>query len=236
MGAIGLLLLLGAAAAAATLLGGSLALAAGRTFHLVLGFSAGAVVAVALLDLAPEAVALTGAAGPMLILMVIGFVAYLIADRLLAGRGGQRGHLAAGGFTLHSLMDGLAIGLAFQVSAAAAAIVAAGVIAHDLADGVNTVTSAKSGGASGQAARGWLIADAAAPLAGILLGRLIQLPAHTVGALLALFAGAFLCIGASELIPASRSRHPGLSTTFATVAGAVFVGLAVALAGLAPSR
>src|SRR5438270_150143 len=63
-----ILAVVGLAAGAATLLGGFLALRLSSRIHLVLGFSAGAVIGVALLDLLPEAMQLgrADAAAPLL--------------------------------------------------------------------------------------------------------------------------------------------------------------------------
>ena len=85
---------------------------------------------------------------------------------IAAGEGRHRGHLGAAALTLHSLMDGLGIGFAFQASAAAGVVVAFAVLAHDLVDGLNTVTLGLSGGLQRTTARRWLVADAAAPLVG----------------------------------------------------------------------
>ncbi len=77
----GLLILLGLAAGAATLLGGALALRLERRVHLILGFSAGAVVGVALFDLLPEALSLGGTVhGPRVLLLIVaaGFAGYLV--------------------------------------------------------------------------------------------------------------------------------------------------------------
>ena len=52
--------ILGAAAFAATMLGGTFALVRRDRLHLILGFSAGAVLGVALFDLLPEAFDLAG--------------------------------------------------------------------------------------------------------------------------------------------------------------------------------
>ncbi|MGH7024376.1 MAG: ZIP family metal transporter [Caulobacteraceae bacterium] len=230
--------LLGLAAATATLVGGILALRLGRRMYLILGFSAGAVVGVALLDLLPEALEL-GPGRPALVtaLTAAAFMAYLTADRALAaaGPGGRRGHLGAGSLTLHSVMDGLAIGLSFQVSAATAAVVTVAVLAHDLSDGVNTVNVTLAGGASRVWARRWLLADAAAPLVGVGVSRLISVPRADLSLLLAAFAGFFLCIGASELVPASHERHPRAWTTIATLAGCAIIWLVVSLANLGAS-
>ena len=223
---------LGLAAAAATLAGGSLALRLPNRLYLIVGFSAGAVVGVALLDLLPEALTLGGLPALVLTAVAVGFMAYLAADRAMSAAGGGRGHLGAGSLTLHSLMDGLAIGLAFQVSAAVAAVVTLAVLAHDIADGVNTVSVSLAGQAGRRWARRWLLADAAAPLAGVLLSRLVSVPPAALSLALAAFAGFFLCIGACELIPASYRGHPRAWTTVSTLAGCGAIWLVVRLADL----
>lgn len=228
------LVLLGLAAAAATLAGGTLALRLAGRVHLVLALSAGAVVGVALFDLLPEALELAGRP-PALVTAIAGagFMAYLALDRALAGagEGGQRGHLGASSLTLHSLMDGLAIGLSFQVSAATAAVVTVAVLAHDLADGVNTVNVSLAGGVDRPWARRWLLADAAAPLVGIGLAQFLHVSGPGLGLILAAFAGVFLCIGAGELVPASGRRDPRWPTTLATLAGCAAIWVVVRLAG-----
>jgi len=232
MGSALLLPLLGLAAGAATLAGGALALRLTRRLNLILGFSAGAVLGVAMLDLLPEAVKLADHSSNVFTAAAAGFIAYLAADRTLSASAGRRGHLGAGGLTLHSLMDGLAIGLSFQVSPAAAAVVTLAVLAHDVSDGINTVTVSLSGQTGRLWARRWLMADAAAPLVGVLISRLVSVPKETLGLALAAFAGFFLCIGASELVPASHQRHPRAWTTIATALGCGAIWLVVWLADL----
>ncbi|HWD68055.1 MAG TPA: hypothetical protein VG227_08865 [Caulobacteraceae bacterium] len=229
------LVVLGLITGVATLAGGFLALRLSSRIHLILGLSAGAVIGVALFDLLPESVEL-GARAPAATGMVgAGFLTYLVAVRTLGGGDGRTGHLGAGGLALHSLMDGLAIGLSFQVSAAAAAVVTLAVLAHDLCDGANTVNVSLAGGASRTWARRWLVADAIAPLVGILLSRMIAVPRSGLALILAAFAGAFLCLGAVGLAPASHARHPTAWTTLATVIGAAAIWLVVRLAGLGAS-
>ena len=229
------LIALGLIAGAATLLGGVLALRLERRLHLILGFSAGAVIGVALFDLLPEAIDLGAPAAAATAVCGLGFFAYLAADRAVGGETGRSGHLGAGGLTVHSLVDGLAIGLSFQVSAAAAAVVTLAVLAHDLCDGVNTVNVSLAGGAGRIWARRWLTADALAPLAGIVLSRLVTVTRPALALILAAFAGAFLCLGAAGLAPASHSRHPRMWTTLATVAGAAAIWLVVRLARVGAS-
>jgi len=206
-----MLIAIGLLTGLATLLGGGLALRWRGAIDLLLGFGGGAVVGVALLDLLPEAFSLSGGSRtPFVIATAItaGFAVYLLTDQSIASLsrlGALRSHMGPATLTAHSLMDGLGIGLAFQVSASVGWIVAVAVLAHDLVDGANTVTLSLSGGAARRTALLWLAADAMAPLVGIGVYRLITVPATTLGLLLAVFAGFFCYIGAGELLPRARA-------------------------------
>jgi ZIP family zinc transporter len=229
-----LLVAIGVAAGLATLFGGALALRLRRQIPLILGFSAGAVIGVALFDLTPEALELGGrVAAPTTVMGLIGagFCGYMILERgLQAAATGHSGHLRPASLTLHSLVDGLGIGLAFQLGPAIGVVVAVAVLAHDLADGVNTVTLSLSGGGGPRRAGGWLIADAVAPLVGIGLTRLFTVSAGPLGLAVAVFAGFFLYIGASELTPASHRALPRVGTSLATLGGMAAIWLVVRLA------
>lgn len=231
---------IGLAAAAATIVGGTLALRFADRVHLILGFSAGAVIGVALLDLLPEALELgRGVAGDggVTSLAAGGFLAYLVADRALlmlaGGRAQHRGHFGAGALTVHSLLDGLGIGLGLQASLAVGLALTVAVLAHDLADGVNTVNVSLTGSKDPTIARRWLFADAAAPMVGIVASRLIVLPPGALGMVIAVFSGFFLYIGASELLPESHHRHPRAWTTVSTVLGVALIWAVVRLSGSA---
>jgi zinc transporter ZupT len=241
------LLGIGCAASLATFLGGRLALRFQDRLHLVLGFSAGAVLGVALFDLLPEAIESGGSyCRPPVVtgLVALGFVVYMFAERAFspavkpaaagghAYPGAQRGHLGGGSLTLHSFLDGVGIGLAFQISAALGGIVAIGVLAHDFSDGINTVHLVLVGGGKEKGAARWLVADALAPVAGIACTFLVRVSAHAFAPILALFSGFFLYIGASELVPESHHRHPQLWTSCATVAGLLLLYIAVHFANI----
>ena len=224
---------LAAATCGATMLGGLLALNLVRRIALMLGFSAGAVLGVALFDLLPEALKLGGKNfgwGGILLAAAAGFLLYGLFDRLVArhddpGRGPDpaRGILGAGGFSLHSMLDGLGIGLAFQASHQAGLVVAAAVLAHDFADGLNTVNVVvKHGGSRPQALR-WLLADALAPVLGAALSLFFRLPSDILALLLAGFGGFFLYIGGLDLLPESQRAGPRWASGIATLLGAAFL-------------
>ena len=73
--------------------------------------------------------------------------------------------------------------------------------------------------------------DALAPAAGVASTLLFTVPRGAMGVVLAIFAGFFLYIGASDLIPESHHAHPKFYTTFMTLLGAGVIYLAVRIAG-----
>ncbi len=233
-----MLIILSAATFLATFLGGLFALKFRDKLHLILGFSAGAVIGAAFFDLIPEAIELGGTMyEPFFItsLAALGFITYMILDRLFFHHCHDthvRGKLGAGSLAIHSILDGVAIGLAFQVSPAVGMIVAIAVLVHDFSDGINTVSMiVKNNGGKAQAFK-WLTLDAAAPVLGIISTRFFTLPESSLGIVLALFAGFFLYIGASDLLPESHHSHPTAWTTIATVLGMATLFGAITIAGI----
>jgi ZIP family zinc transporter len=231
-----LLLGIGVAAGMATLAGGYVALRLRGSIDPLLGFSSGAVIGVALLDLLPEALHLAGDAPPPIApttAVALGLAAYLLLDRLMAAPGlpqALRGHLGPASLVAHSLMDGLAVGLAFHVSPTSGLLVALAVLAHDLMDGVNTVALGLAGTGRPRTARLWLWADAAAPLGGIGLARLLHVEAGLLASLMGVFAGFFLYVGASELLPRARQAQPSLASALSVLLGLALIWIVVQMA------
>jgi zinc transporter ZupT len=243
-----MVVLIAALAFLATLLGGVFALRFRDRLHLILGFSAGAVIGVALFDLLPESMSLAdGHYGPAMLSLFIaaGFFAYLIIDRLIllhphthhdhehSPKGAPSTGGAFGALTLaaHSFLDGVAIGAGFQASPAVGAIVAAAVVTHDFSDGINTVAFILRGGGKVRQALPWLLLDATAPVLGAASTLLFRIPQPSIGLVLAMFGGCFLYLGASDLIPESQHAHPRAATTLMTVLGAGVLYVAVRLWG-----
>ncbi len=243
-----ILLVLAIATFLATLAGGMFALKLKDKYHLILGFSAGAVIGVAFFDLLPEALntAGPGMATAITTIVAAGFAFYLVLDRMLGlhphskkeegpenpvHEHSGRGVLRASSLSIHSFLDGLGIGLAFQVSAAVGAIVAVAVLAHDFSDGINTVTAIIKGGGTRKKALRWLLVDAGAPVLGIIATLPFTVAETTLSRILAIFCGFFLYIGASDLVPESYHAHPTKWTTIMTVLGAGVIYLVIQLAG-----
>ncbi len=241
----------------ATLLGGLFALKLKDKLHLILGFSAGAVIAVAFFDLIPESLELGGKYYDnvtILTITAIGFLLYLILDRIIFlhshnypscefgeyatehsamdSKREKLGIFRASSLCTHSFLDGMAIGLAFQVSSVVGFIVAIAVLTHDFSDGINTVSMILRGTNDIKKAMNWLIADAIAPVIGIISTLLFTVSERGLSIILALFAGFFLYIGASDLIPESHHAHPKFLTTIMTLLGAIVLYSAIYLAGV----
>jgi ZIP family zinc transporter len=237
-----MLIMLGLAATLATFLGGLFALKFRDKLHLVMGFSAGAVIGVAFFDLLPEAISLAGSKNNISYvtsIVALGFLLYLVTDRAITlhfcpdekcANPEHRGKLGAGTLSLHSFLDGLAIGLAFQSSPAVGAIVTAAVLAHDFSDGINTTSLVLKNQGSVKSAFRWLAVDAVAPLVGVLATLLFSLSESALGLILAIFCGFFLYIGASDLLPESHHGHPTRWTTVMTILGVIVLYMVIKLA------
>jgi ZIP family zinc transporter len=225
----------------ATMVGGLVAIGLRDRLHLVLGFSAGAVIGVAFFDLMPEAMEIAKSFDPRKILsfVALGFFLYVLLDRMVSlhshdehgGHHMRRGWLSAGSLSLHSFMDGFAIGVAFQAGKSVGIVVAVAVLVHDFSDGLNTVNVVVKNGAGRKSAFGWLAVDALAPVLGASVSLLIVLPQTIVAIFLAIFSGFFLYIGASDLLPESHHAHPRLFTTLSTFAGAACLFVVTRLVG-----
>jgi ZIP family zinc transporter len=229
-----------------TLVGGLVALRFRDRLHLILGFSAGAVVGVTFFDLLPETIKLIGPEKIPLatVLIAFGFVIYLIIDRTLALHSHQdhcdkprhqhheRGALGALSLSLHSLVDGLAVGFAFQASPTIGLIVTAAILTHGFSDGINTVGIILKNTSDRKRAIRWLALDAAAPAIGILATYFIIVPQSTLAIILALFTGSFFYLGASDLLPESHHDHPTAWTTVATILGIALLFIITRFAGI----
>jgi zinc transporter, ZIP family len=200
-----------------TMAGGLVALRMAHSLPTVIALSGGIVVAVALFDVLPEAIDLlpddSTAIGA---LMGAGFLTFFLFERVLvlhhrdepadARAHGQVGSFGALGLSAHSFIDGLAVGLAFGASTSTGVLVLVAVLAHDFADGLNTVSFVLNQSQDRRQAMRWLVTDAVAPLIGATVGVLINVSDATLGHLLSFYAGFFLYMGATDLLPEAHEH------------------------------
>lgn len=210
----------------ATIAAGLLALA-GRTIserrvHLLLGATAGLLLALALVDLIPEAIRIEpnarftvafGVLGLFLVKWASGSVAHSHAGGSHAGHAHDHPHvgsspgvvrlalLAFFALGFHRLVDGLVLPAAFQVGGSTGFAAAGAVLVHQFPDGL--------AGASVFLAAGWtrrrvsyaVAVVAAMTVLGAILGLTVLGLAAFIGHLIGLAAATFIFIALAELLP-----------------------------------
>jgi ZIP family zinc transporter len=216
-----------------TSVGGVVAIRARRQLPTLIALTGGIVVAVALFDVLPEAIDAVGNARHVTWLVGAGFLGFFLAERALvlhhrddeeeARAHRHIGILGAAGLSVHSFVDGLGIGLAFHLDNGTGLLVFIAVVSHDFADGMNTVSFILRQGGGVRSALRWLALDAAAPLAGAIVGSTISISERHLGYLLAVYAGFFLFMGATDLLPQAH-EHPSRRRVALTVVGFVATG------------
>ena len=216
-----------------TAAGGLFALHQRRHLYLVMGAAAGLLLGAALFDLLPEAIELSRSVG-VGIAAAAGFAVFYAVEHFvhLGAAEHQKddavrafGSAAALGLTVHSFLDGLAIGSAFVADTRLGVIVGVAVVGHDFGDGVSTVGVVLGSRGALRASIGWLLADAIAPVAGAVLALQLHVPRSMLAYLLAFFAGSFLFLGGAHLLPeAARAGHKGRLAAV-VVASLAFAGV-----------
>lgn len=216
------------AAVVSTLCGGMVAFRFQRQLATLIAFTGGIVVAVALFDVLPEALDAVDSPRRVVTLVGAGFIGFFLVERVLvlhhrdepeqARAHARIGALGAAGLSLHSFIDGLAIGFAFHLSTATGFLVFLAVVSHDFADGMNTVSFVLRQSGDRRSARIWLLVDAVAPLLGAVVGAGVGISERGLGYVLSLYAGFFLFVGATDLLPEAHS-HPSWRRVWLTVAG-----------------
>ncbi|MGA5823374.1 ZIP family metal transporter [Kitasatospora sp. NPDC094028] len=239
-----------------TLIGGFVAQRTGDRRHLVLGFAAGLMLGVVALDLLPEALHQAPdevhGVPQALLMFAAGFLTIHVVERAVAIHRGHEGEYAEHshgghhhgrregrqglGLTAalalvgHSVMDGFAIGAAFQAGTTVGTVVAIAVVAHDFADGFNTYTITRLYGNNRRRALTLLAADALAPVSGAAITLAFTIPEHLLGLYLGFFSGFLLYLATSDILPEAHSPHPSRSTLLCTLAGVGFMWLVIGLA------
>ena len=224
-----------------TALGGIVALRARDRMHLVLGLSAGVLLGLVAFDLLPEVYRLwatTAGADQKVPWTMVAFVGgFLILHVIERAAGvhepadhdyGDHAHDLAGslgalGLIGHSLLDGLAIGLAFHVNSSVGWTVGIAVLAHDFADGLNTVTLMRRAGHNRRRAMIALGLDAIAPVIGVLIAAVLSPSDEFLALYLGAFAGLLTYLATADILPEAHAHHPSRITLLMTVLGVAFM-------------
>lgn len=230
-------ILLAALTASATSVGGFIALRSRDRLHLVLGLSAGLLLGLVAFELIPEV--FTGesheVAGvpAVAIALIAGFFGLHLFEQFSGHHepvesdyghehhhsgniAGTVGGIAMGG---HVFLDGVALGVAFQVSPELGISVFLAILVHAFSDGLNTVSLLIKSGRWTKKATYLLIVDAVARISGAAVGTFVAFNETAVSIYLALFAGMLIYLATSHILPEAHARHSSRWTLVATLGG-----------------
>jgi ZIP family zinc transporter len=206
----------------ATLAGGYTAAKNRSKFGYIAAFSAGVLIAVPLFQLLPTSLTLAAktnvSAQEVLYVTGLGFIFLYMLERLLAVKKVRSGDTwkferhSTGGFygaselALHSFVDGFSIGVGFHFNFQIGMVIALAVIFHDFPDGMNTVTVMLKSGNSLKSSLHMLMLDAVTPVLGAIVSLFVTSVDRYLVYLLPFFAGGFLYLGASDLLPEAHDE------------------------------
>ncbi len=201
-------------------------------------FAAGALLAAAFLDLLPEAIEASSAAN-VGVVVLLGFVGFFVLERSLGWfhhhhedeAGGNRKStlsLIVIGDTTHNFIDGLAIGAAFLVSPAIGIVTTIAIAAHELPQEIGDFGLMSAKGMKRKKIL-WvnIISSIATLIGAVLVYSLGDVFTGSIGILLAVTAGFFIYIAASDIVPtihAEPERTVANMQTLVLIFGIVFVG------------
>lgn len=219
--------------------GGALALRAIRHVGVIIAVGAGIRIGAAFFDLIPEASELLGGSlDSVMLATAVGFLAFYGIEKLTAVHVGHEaaaeldhgdaahrhvGVIGAGGMSLHSFLDGVALAAGLAVGGGLGLVIAVVVIVHRFSDGISVVSMLLASRTPVRRAYQWVSVVAIAPVLGVLLGLVVAIPNDVLGVMLAVFAGFFLYVGAAELLPEAHRSNRSRWLVVGTLAGVVAI-------------
>lgn len=230
--------LLTVAASLAALIGGYAAIHSKRWLDLALSLTSGLVLGLVTFDLLPEIFGIAQAqeldpVWPM-VALTAGFLLFHLFEKFVPlheasekeygpHRHPKLGVARAVALSGHSFLDGLSIGVAFQVSTAVGTAVAIAVIGHRFADGFDTTTFMLSNKNKLSHIKRWLAVVIFMPVAGGLASLFFSFSETALAIYLGFFAGFILYISASHLLPQAHAEGSSKKGFGLTVLGVVFI-------------
>lgn len=231
-------LLVSIGAMISALAGGLLALRAVAHVGFIIAFGAGIRIGAAYFDLVPESVEHLGSLDAAMMFTAVGFLAFYAIEKLTSLHVGHEtaseldhgdaahrhvGVIGAMGMSLHSFLDGVALAAGLTVGGGLGLVIGFVVIVHRFSDGIGIVSMLLAGRSRREEIRRWVILVALAPVVGVAIGLALPIPDAALGALLAVFAGFFLYIGAAELLPEAHRNDRSQLVVLATLAGVLAI-------------
>jgi zinc and cadmium transporter len=203
-----------------------------RHSHLVNSLAAGVILGVAFFAIMPEAVEMAGEHA--LGFVLVGFVVFYVIETVAVLHSGAEMHFhgnddhahASRGWTIflglfiHSLVDGIVIGMGFEVEHGVGILAAASVILHELPEGATTFVLLLDRLQRRTALILSVAVGLATPVGTLMTLAFLPKMGHgALGLLLAAAAGTFIYVGASDLVPETHTRKGWINAIF-LIAGA----------------
>ncbi len=230
--------LLTIAASVAALIGGYTALRNRKNLDLAIALSSGLVLGLVTFDLLPEIFEIASSEDinttGLMAALTTGFLLFHIFEKFVPvhqtseEKYGPHQHPRLGtaralALTGHSFLDGLSIGVAFQVSTAVGVVVAIAVIGHRFADGFDTTTFMLFNKNKLTHIKGWLAVVVVMPIIGGLASLAITVSEKMLAYYLSFFAGFILYIAVSNIIPQAHTEKSPKKSILITIIGALFI-------------
>lgn len=219
----------------------------GRLTARALGFAGGAMLAVSVYGLIPEAASLlsgayrtAGGTAVLTVCLLCGFLTAMGLDRTVPQKGGavrdrplyRIGIVSCLALALHNFPEGMATMLAGIRGRELGLTVAVGIALHNIPEGLSIALPVYYGTGSKAKSLFYVSAAALAEPLGAVLAYLVfgrMLTDAFLGIAFALIAGIMLYITFEELLPASRAYGTGNGALFSVLAGVVMIVISHAL-------
>lgn len=175
---------------------------------LLVGFSAGALMGGALMHLMPEAIGKAGAGG-MFELLLVGFVAFFLMEKLLYWRHCHDGVCKVHPFTylnligdaIHNFIDGIVLAASFSTGTSVGIVSTMAIAFHEIPQELGDFGVLLYGGMKTKKALFYNFLSALTAVVGVLVGSYLFPMTEFAPYILAFAAGNFLYIASSDLIP-----------------------------------
>lgn len=240
-----IILLLTVIAALAALLGGYTAIRSRKKLHIAMGITSGLVLGLVAFDLLPEI--FNGVENqkldpvwPMLT-FVLGFLLFHVVEKFILVHEGleseygphhhpKLGILRAVALMGHSFLDGLSIGVGFQISNAVGFAVSLAVIGHRFADGLDTASFMLFHKNSLSRVQQFLSIVVIMPIVGGVVSLFYTFNESVLTMYLGFFAGLLMYIAASNILPQAHAKNNSFKSLGLTLFGLVFIFIVTRLA------
>src|SRR3989344_2586020 len=221
-----------------TYLGGLFAVRFKNKLHFIMAFAAGVLLGVVSFEIFPEIIEQVNVNNfspiEVMVALVFGFLLFHIMEKtILIHHAHERdyaehkhphvGVASALALTGHSFIDGVGIGLGFQVSLAVGLLVAIAVISHSFTDGLNSMALMLANKNTAKKSKIFLLLHSAAPLLGVVSTFFFGVSPRFLVLYLGFFAGFLLYIGASDILPEAHLKSSSYKLIGLTLLGTLFI-------------